>query len=30
MDPTDKITRALAGMIDEIIAGKRARITKYP
>lgn len=30
MDPTDKITRALAGMIDDIIAGKRPRMTKYP
>jgi hypothetical protein len=30
MDPADKVTRALATAIDEVIAGKRPRITKYP
>jgi len=30
MDPADKISRALDKMIDDVIAGKRARLTKYP
>jgi hypothetical protein len=30
MDPTDKITGMLAAMIDDVIAGKRPRMTKYP
>lgn len=30
MDPDDEISRALAKMIDEVIAGKRPRMTKYP
>jgi hypothetical protein len=30
MDPSDKITRALAKMIEDVIAGKRPRLTKYP
>lgn len=30
MEPGDEISRALAKMIDEVIAGKRPRITKYP
>jgi hypothetical protein len=30
MDPADKISRVLASMIDDVIAGKRARLTKYP
>jgi hypothetical protein len=30
MDPSDEITRALAAMIDEVIAGTRPRMTKYP
>jgi hypothetical protein len=30
LDPEDKVTRALAKMIDDVIAGKRARMTKYP
>lgn len=30
MDPEDEITRALAVMIDEVIAGRRPRLTKYP
>lgn len=30
MDPLDKISRALATMIDDVIAGKRPRLTKYP
>lgn len=30
MDPADRITRVLAGMIDDIIAGRRPRMTKYP
>lgn len=30
MDPADKITRALAAMIDDVIAGKRPRMTTYP
>lgn len=30
MDPSDKITRTLAAMIDDVIAGKRPRLTKYP
>jgi tetratricopeptide (TPR) repeat protein len=30
MDPADKISRALASMIDDVIAGKRPRMTKYP
>jgi Flp pilus assembly protein TadD len=30
IDPLDKITRALEKMIDDVIAGKRPRLTKYP
>jgi len=30
MDPSDQITRALAEMIDDVIAGHRERPTKYP
>jgi hypothetical protein len=30
MDPDDKVTRVLAGMIDDVIAGKRPRMTRYP
>jgi hypothetical protein len=30
MDPSDKVTRALATRIDDVIAGKRPRMTKYP
>jgi tetratricopeptide (TPR) repeat protein len=30
MDPSDGITRTLAAMIDDVIAGKRPRLTKYP
>lgn len=30
MDPEDRITRVLATMIDEVIAGTRTRPTKYP
>jgi hypothetical protein len=30
MDPEDDVSRALAKMIDEVVAGKRARLTKYP
>ena len=30
MDPGDKISRTLATMIDDVIAGKRPRLTKYP
>jgi len=30
MDPSDQITLALARMIDDVIAGKRARLTRYP
>jgi hypothetical protein len=30
MDPGDKVTRALGTMIDEVLAGKRPRMTKYP
>jgi hypothetical protein len=30
MDPADRITRALTAMIDDVIAGKRPRMTTYP
>lgn len=30
MDPADEITRALAAMIDDVIAGRRPRPTTYP
>jgi Flp pilus assembly protein TadD len=30
MDPTDKVTCGLATMIDDVIGGKRPRLTKYP
>lgn len=30
MDPSDAITRSLATMIDEVIAGTRPRLMKYP
>jgi tetratricopeptide (TPR) repeat protein len=30
VDPSDKITRGLEKMIDDVIAGKRPRMTKYP
>ena len=30
MDPDDKVTRVLEQMIDDVIAGKRPRMTKYP
>jgi hypothetical protein len=30
MDPSDKISRVLDSMIDDVITGKRPRLTKYP
>jgi hypothetical protein len=30
MDPEDRVTRMLATTIDDVIAGTRARLTKYP
>jgi tetratricopeptide (TPR) repeat protein len=30
MEPEDPITRALEGMIDDVLAGRRPRPTKYP